>query len=845
MLGLCLAGNARAQVAVYPTNSTLELGSARQFSAYVPLSPNSVTWSVNDVVGGNSTLGTISATGYYVPPVVAPANNDVVIKATSTAFPAQAGVAQLKITRKYPWLWSAYPAPITVGAYQVSFNGSNFAPDSVALANGTPVQTTFVSSTKLIVNGQAAAAGTIVFSVRQPGPGTVTGNTVNVQVVASSVTVGVSPASASVALGGTRSFSASVSGSANTAVTWSVNGVAGGNATVGTISAGGLYTAPAVAPNPATVTVRATSQASPSAYGESVVTVTTPPVVVSVTPSTVSVQAGSAQSFSSSVSGSANTAVTWSVNGVAGGNATVGTISAGGLYTAPAVVPNPATVTVRATAAANGTSYAQAVVTLTTPPAAAVNLAHARFLEQSSFGPSPATLAEIGQKGIQQFLQDQFNMPATQIPTPPGNSMAALRQWMLYNYSAAPDQLRQRVAYSLGQILVISSNKLVYPDAMLPGMRLLNQHAFGNYRDLLRDMTKSPSMGKYLDLAGSAKPGLSGGANENYPRELLQLFSMGLWMIDQTPANYGGLAQGPDGQPIPTYTQETIQQLSLALTGWVYAGNVYENFTTPMVPNEARHDMGSKTLFGVTLPAGQTTEQDLESVLDILMNHPNTAPFICTRLIRSLVKSNPTPGYVKRVSDVFNNNGQGVKGDLRAVVTAILMDSEARNDTAGVNDGRLKEPMLHICGLLRALGGQFNPGQEYTYLFDYMGQSVLSPPSVFNWFSPLYRIPGSPLFGPEFQIYSPTEATLRGNMIYTLLHETNGYFSIDLTPFQAYGSDMSGLVELVNQRLLHGRMPAGMKQVLMDAAAPGYDAKTRIETVLYLVALSGQHAVQH
>ena len=352
-------------------------------------------------------------------------------------------------------------------------------------------------------------------------------------------------------------------------------------------------------------------------------------------------------------------------------------------------------------------------------------------------------------------------------------------------------------------------------------------------------------MGKFLDLANSVKPGSGGGANENYARELMQLFTIGLWELnmDGTPVT------DLNGAAIPTYNQDTVGQVARALTGWTYAtapgltpqsqNNEYHG--APMETRPQNHDTTAKSILGCTLAAGGTPEQDLEAVLDCLVHHPNTAPFIATRLIRSLVMSNPSTGYVQRVAEVFSGTG----GDLRAVVTAILTDVEARSDLATINGGRLKEPILHICGFLRALDGQFTSGQQLTYLFSYMAQSPLNPPSVFSWFSPLYRVPKSSLFGPEFQIYSPTEATLRGNFFQYLLSGQDGSVSINLTAFQPYGNDMSGLVELANQRLLYGRMPAAMKQALGNAAAPGYDAKTRIETVLYLTALSGQYAVQH
>jgi hypothetical protein len=264
-----------------------------------------------------------------------------------------------------------------------------------------------------------------------------------------------------------------------------------------------------------------------------------------------------------------------------------------------------------------------------------------------------------------------------------------------------------------------------------------------------------------------------------------------------------------------------------------------------MEPRQQNHSTVSKTFLGCTLPANQTVDQDLDGVIDCLMNHTNTAPFIATRLIRSLVKSNPTEEYIERIANVFVDNGEGERGDLEAVVKAILLDEEARDDAPALDDGRLKEPILQTAGFLRALNGHFTSAQQLGYIFDYMAQPVLAPASVFSWFSPMFRLPNSPLFAPEFQIYSPTEATLRGNLFHHLLISPGSDAVVDISVFQPYGNDMPSLVEAVNQILLYGRMPAEMKQALITAATPGYDANTRIQTVLYLTALSGQYAVQH
>ncbi|MGE3313052.1 MAG: DUF1800 family protein [Limisphaerales bacterium] len=784
-IGLALLGMvpevARAQVSgamdIWPRNATVEVGSTRQFGAYVPISPNSIVWLINEIPGGNATLGTISASGRYTAPAVAPVQNVITIKARSTAYPSSFAETPVTITRKYPWLWSVSPSTFPAGGYQISLNGANFTSDSKVLADGMEIATTYVSSTRLLASGVASQAGTIQFSVRQPAPGSVIGNTAKATVSQPVVTVVVSvtPTTASVQLGSTRTFQATVTGSANTAVTWSVGGVPGGSPVLGTISPGGLYTAPATLPPSGSVPVRATSVASPTAFATATVTLTEPPPVVP-----------------------------------------------------PVDPPEPPP----------------------SNPSSAGLLAAGRFLEQSSFGPTPATLAEVEEVGVTAYLDSQLALPESPIPSPSGNSMGALRQWALHHYTTAPDQLRQRVAYSLSQILVTSGTKLVYADEMLPWLRLLSRHAFGNYRDLLRDVTISPSMGKFLDLANSTKPGVAGGANENYPRELLQLFSIGLWQLNPD----GSRVLDGAGQPVPAYTQETVTQVALALTGWTYPtapgatprDRNWEWFGAPMEPRPQNHATTAKTFLGCNLPAGQTVEQDLDGVVDCLMRHPNTAPFVAVRLIRSLVMSNPSPGYVQRVAAVFADNGQGVRGDLKAVIRAILLDAEARNDTATVHQGRLKEPILQISGFLRALNGSFSSTQQLTYLFDYMGQSVLSPPSVFSWFSPLYRLPGNAaLAGPEFQIYTPTEATLRGNMIYSIINYPGSDVPVDLSPFQPLGNDIPALVDKANAVLLYGRLPAGVRQAIITAASPGYDAKTRIETVLYLTALTGQYAVQH
>ncbi len=850
-LSIC-AAHAQYNITVY-SSGTVERGGSRQLSPYVPLSPNTVTWSVNGVAGGDATFGTVSSSGLYSAPAVIPANNIVAVRATSTAYPEKFGEVAITITQPQVWLWSTWPSKVPAGSFVISLNGANFTNASVVQFGGVPLTTTYISPTSLKATGVATAAQvgtTVKVTVVNTGLGGMTSSSVNLGVTAPlAITVTLSPTSATLVTGATRQFAATVKNTSNTAVTWSVNNLPGGDAAVGTISATGLYTAPAAVPA-AAVTVRATSVANPAVSGVATVTVQPPPPpVVSVTPTTATIQATKSQQFSATVTGAANTAVTWSVNSVAGGNATVGTITASGFYTAPVAVPNPASVTIRATSVANVTASAAATLTVTQPPGGGVsqgtaNLSAGRFLEQAAYGPTPAELAHVNTIGINAWLDEQFALPETPINNPGGMLMSTVQSEYLARLANAPDQLRQRVAYVLSQIVVISANKNIYPDEMVPYLQILSRNAFGNYRTLLDEISHSSQMGKYLDLANSNKPMGISAANENFARELMQLFTIGLYKLNMDGSNQLDALNNP----ISAYSQFTVQQVALALTGWTFPGpanNNWENFSGPLQAREVNHDTRAKALVGLTLPAGQTTEQDMTGVLDWLFNHQNIAPFISTRLIRALVKSNPTPAYVARISAVFANNGSGVRGDLKAVVRAILTDVEARDDVAPANGGRLKDHIYNAVAFVRALGGSISPTNQQAWTFTRMSQTPLTPNSVFGFYSPFYHIPRSPLFGPEFQIYGPTESVLRGNFYWQIISNPGTDFPVDLSSFVALAGNTVALIDAVDQTFLYGRMPAEIRQSLADAINAQGDALSKARTALYLAALSGHYAVQY
>lgn len=850
------------QIGVYGGGS-IEQGSSRQLTAYVPLVDPAIRWTVNDVEGGNATVGTISRLGLYVAPAAIPSPNEVTIKAVSVSEPAKYGSTRMAITQPQVQLWSLYPASVPVGAYALRLNGSNFGASSVAYVNGAAVPTTVDSATSIRITGTATAAqigGSLPVKVVNTGLGSTTSGVVRLAVTAAPpVSVALSPASGSVLAGGNLQFSATVANTANTAVGWSVNGVSGGNASVGTISSSGLYTAPATVPNPATVTVTAASAASPGTIASALVSIGAPPpvVTVSVAPASATLRPLGARQFSATVTNAADSGVAWSVNGIAGGNATVGTISTAGRYSAPGVIPTPPTVTIRATSSASPNRPGSAVVTLAGDidvgsGKGTANLAAARFLEQAAFGPTPQELAKLKAIGIDAWLEQQFAMAETPIANPGGNSNAPVQQAYMHRLAMAPDQLRQKVAFALGGIFVVSMNKNIYPDEVVPYLRLLSEQAFGNYRTLLGRITISPQMGKYLDLANSRKPTAAGGANENYAREVMQLFTIGIHQLNPD----GSERLDAAGQPLPTYDQAALRQVALALTGWTYPGpndNNWENFSGPMQPRDVNHDTTAKSFLGCSLPAGQGTVQDTDATLDCLFNHPNTAPFVALRLIRALVKSNPSPAYVTRIGSVFANNGAGVRGDLKAVVRAILKDPEARDDRAGTGEataaqartGRLKDPLGHVIGFLRALGGSVSPTSGASWALGQMGQAPLAPPSVFGFYSPLFKVPNRNLYGPEFQIYSPTEAVLRNNFLWSLVTNPGSDFTLDISPFVAVAGDVVALIDKVDQALLHGRMPKAMRVVLANALVRQYDNVGRAQLALLLTAVSGQYAVQY
>ncbi|MGQ0736118.1 MAG: DUF1800 family protein [Acidobacteriota bacterium] len=470
------------------------------------------------------------------------------------------------------------------------------------------------------------------------------------------------------------------------------------------------------------------------------------------------------------------------------------------------------------------------------------------LLENATFGPTTADIVAIRALGVDRWLEEQFNLPESDMPD--GLDTNGVRAQLFLNMANGRDQLRQRVMFALSQFIVVSAAKTGSGPELIPWVRLLSRNAFGNYHTLLTEVSVNPTMGKYLDLAYSKKASTTSSPNENYARELLQLFSIGLWELNQD----GSLRRDGQNQPIPTYSQATIKEYARALTGWTFptqpgvapATSNPPYFYGIMEPRTTTHDTGAKALLGVTLPAGQSAVSDMQGVLASIFQHPNVPPFVATRLIRSLVTSNPSPGYILRVANAFSNNGQGVRGDLRAVIRAVLLDPEALRFSSPT-DGRLKDPVLHITGLGRALNARVSDPNAFMWVFNNLAERVLTPPTVFSFYSPLAPLPGrSDLFGPEFQIYPPALAVQRANFIYSILAGSySSSFAVDLTPFTAVAANTPALVARVDHALMFGRMSNDLRERLTMAtnAIAVSNTRERALGALFLAAISSEYTV--
>ncbi len=546
-----------------------------------------------------------------------------------------------------------------------------------------------------------------------------------------------------------------------------------------------------------------------------------------------------------------------------------------------------------------------------------------RFLEQATWGPTAAEVTRLKQMGIRAYLDEQFSLqpsnsakgsnypdltfplddqsqacPATNPNDPNYNQTVCNRD----NFSMYPlqrtffssglnnaDQLRQRVAFALHQILVVSGvSPLNRGSWMTMYLQMLDRGAFGNYRTLLTEITLNPSMGEYLDMRLSTRTS----PNENWAREVLQLFTIG---VDEL--NIDGTQKlDAQGSPIPAYSQTNVNEFTRVFTGWNLAPAIAQgvnNWRDPMVPRGGtNHDFNPKTLLnGVVTPQcssasglanSDCARADLVIALDNLFNHTNVGPFIGKQMIQHLVTSNPSPAYVARVARVFNNDcdalyTQGctnVRGNMKAVVQAVLLDPEARGDVkTDPRFGKLREPAQYIINVLRALnvksfdksstsdgvlGGRSS--SDFTGTLD---QTIFQPTTVFSYYQPAYEVPGFKMLGPAFGILSTSTTLRRSNNINTLIYtgvsantsptaaspDRPRGTSVDLANIEALASNPGAVADHLNALMLHGTMSAQMRASLVTAmnAIPTSDAnhlRKRAQAAAFLVATSSQYDIQ-
>ena len=519
----------------------------------------------------------------------------------------------------------------------------------------------------------------------------------------------------------------------------------------------------------------------------------------------------------------------------------------------------------------------------TTPPTPTSALDAARLLDQAAFGPTPSDVAAIQTQGAAAYVDAQIATrttgyapiayidPNSSIGCPTGAVATCYRdnytpfplQLQFYrNAMTGPDQLRQRVAMAYSQIFVISGIDIHETYAMRAFQQMLLDNAFSNYRQLIERVTLNPAMGLYLNMVNNNKPTATVQANENYAREVLQLFSIGLSKLNAD----GSEVTDANGVAVPSYDQTAVQGFARAFTGWTFPTRPGvtskwtnpQNFEGDMTPFDSHHDVAAKTLLnGKTLPAGQTTLKDLADALDTIYQHPNVGTFIGRQLIQALVTSNPTPAYVSRITAVFNDNGSGIRGDMAAVVRAILLDSEARGDSkSAVAFGKLRDPAIDAVSVARA----FNATTDGVYLnaqASAMGQSIYQPNSVFSFYPPNYALPGSAtLLGPQFAVNNTATSVARFNFVYQLLYSANGIAAdasvagstgtrVDLSSFTPLASTPSNLVDQLNTSMMHTSMPASEKAAIVTAVSSiaATDALGRTRMAAYLVAASPRYQI--
>lgn len=876
-----------------------------------------LTFFVNGVQGGNAEVGTINTAGLYTAPAQIPSPNTVTITATANGNPGYPpGSVTVAVLNPIPILNNIAPANPTEGVTLITLQGSQFVYGAQIVWNGAPVATTWISSTQVAAAITAPAPGTYPLLVGNPDPGAANSATLNVPVGPGQVVLKIDPGNTDVRVTNSLSLGLEVTGTTNTGVTLAVNGIAGGNATVGTAvsnSDGSItYTAPAVVPTPSNVVqLTITSTDNPKVSINQNISVLNPiPILTSATPNTFS-------------PGTATVVVQGQkfINGaqvLQNGSPAPTTFNSGTQLTATLTLTQPGNFDIQVLNPSPGPATSSDLIALVNgnPPVPVVTPEDAsRFLEQATFGATDSDIHDVSMNGYQAWLNAQFAMPATPdepfvdqsllINNPPCASgdlkcneslFEENEQGEIYDQDAfwqdalaAPDQLRQRVKYALSEMFVVSSNNSILentPRGEAGYYDMLGNDAFGNFRTLLNDITLSPMMGMYLSMLGNDKGNATTDPDENYAREVMQLFTVGLYQLNDD----GSKKLDASGNPIPTYSNLDVMGLAKVFTGFswqvpgdtsdagwqnccLYLGPGFGEDILPMRSYASHHSTAEKDFLGTTIAASGSPDADgdLKIALDTLFNHPNLPAFFCKQLIEHLVTSNPSPAYIQRVATVFENDGTGVRGNLKAVITAILLDPEARDsatDFANPQYGKVREALLRYTEWARAFTaqsrtGSYGIGSTEDPIYG-LGQMTLRSPTVFNWFAPGYVPPGTSieqagLIGPEFQMTNVT--TVVGYLNY--LQDAIGSGSANGSDiFSNYGAELGlastpdALLDRINLLLMAGEMSGNLRSEVLGAVnaidvptsgdpnAINAALTARVETAIYLTMASPEFCAQ-
>ncbi len=523
-------------------------------------------------------------------------------------------------------------------------------------------------------------------------------------------------------------------------------------------------------------------------------------------------------------------------------------------------------------------STAGGVVTPAPTPTPTFTVADAaRLAKQTSFGPTTSMVSHIKDVGAAAWVDEQLGTTGSSYADIAGTevrrdfcantdtvcnrqhfSRTPVAMRFFADAVAGSDQLRQRVAFALGQMIVASEQEVNSAAGIAAFNEILLSNAFGNYRDILAQVTLSGYMGDYLDMADSNKSGPS----ENYARELLQLFSMGPDQLNMD----GTPKLDASGTAIPNYTTDDIKGVAKALTGWTYArvggaaitdGNA-RDYSKPMIQVSSRYETTQKSFLGTSVAAGASQDASVAAVVDAAFNNPSTAPFVARHLIVHLVTANPSPAYVGRIAQVFADNGKGTRGDLKAVVRAILLDPEARAAPSATS-GKLKEPVLLMTALARAIGFTTD-GYVFVTRDTSLGQPVFRAPSVSNFYPDDFPLPGSAtLKSPVSKLLNTSNVLRWHNFVYDWTvsgDATRSEFALDSglpmstltqplwSSWEAYGADLDAMVSRIDLTLFANTLTQAQKDALKAAATAitntdaTVQARRRAQMMLYIAATS-------